>query len=266
MSSPKQVPLREDFLRRFNYRIVENTEAPEEWIGRRNYFAAQYAYIRGDKNLVLHNDAVIDTRYQLGELHDAAHSHQVSREFGFKPLVHGPEKLGVLQDPTVLALLEYRWQGFELRWQKLIRKGGEGIATLWEVEFEDGHRTLVVFKLSLLDQAAVAQEIRWHDRYKGASNIVQRLDLKALSQQHRTDGRFDKRRNLETHFSKRGQKILILEYAEHGSLRDVLQSFEAHRLQPPSIVLWQLWYHSQSPDYQEPSLSLLCFAFSSALA
>jgi hypothetical protein len=237
--------------------------APADWVARRNYFTLQYTYLRGDTSLVLINNTMIDPNYELLPPHLEQSSASGVPDF-FSPYmsrVQAPERLGVLQDPVVLEILEHRWKGFELRWKKLLGKGGCGVATLWEVEFEDGHRMPIVLKINTeMDVADFRKEIEWHDHYKHASNIVQRLNLSELSREHRIDGRFDNRQDLEELMAKSAHPVLIIEYAQHGCLLDVLENIQPHAVRWTAAALWQLWEQRQFTQSSEALIpSLLPF-------
>lgn len=253
MADAELVPIPNEWLARFNPPSwVVNHKASSLWVARRNFFAVQYAYVRGERDLVLHNDPMIERRLDLEKMHAPHAGNDVSLHFTYPRQFLDPNqaRLGVLQDPVVGAILGQRWKGFELRWKKLLRKGGNGLATLWEAEFEDGFRLPMVIKMDLDPNSAAEflKEIKWHDRYKNASHITQRLDLETHAQQHRTDGRFDNRLDLERQIRAQAQPILILEYAQHGNLRDLLSNIETHKIRPTSAAFWQIWEQSQSRD------------------
>lgn len=253
MADADLVPIPNHWLARFNPPSwVVNHNAGPLWVARRNFFAVQYAYIRGERDLVLHNDSLIERRLELLKAHEDRAANDLSLHLPYPRQYFDPNqaRLGVLQDPVVAAILGQRWNGFELRWKKLLRKGGNGLATLWEAEFEDGFRLPMVIKMDLdpTSTEGFLKEIMWHDRYKNASHITQRLDLEALAQQHRTDGRFDNQYDLEWQIRAKAQPILILEYAQHGNLRDMIRNIETHNIHPTSAALWQLWEQSQSCD------------------
>lgn len=134
--------------------------------------------------------------------------------------------------------LETGFKDFRLHWQKVVGTGGWGIATLWEVEFEDGYRQDVIIKMDAShgDQD-FSNELGWHLLYKEALRIVQSYNLVEMANRHRKQRRFH--RGIE--FNSRELNVLVLEYMPHGSLFDILQKASIARKQLPKNALWQLW-------------------------
>jgi hypothetical protein len=131
-----------------------------------------------------------------------------------------------------------RWNGFRLHWVKIIGRGGLGLATLWEAEFEDGHRQLVVIKMDMSkNKAKMSLEASWNERYRGASHIMQAVDLNKLAEQHRHENRF--RGGYD--FDPNKFNVLVLEYAQYGSLLDLLIKASYYNIHFSNKVLWQIW-------------------------
>jgi hypothetical protein len=131
-----------------------------------------------------------------------------------------------------------RWNGFRLHWIKIIGKGGLGLATLWEAEFEDRHRQLVVIKMDMsMNRAKMSLEASWHERYQGASHIMQAVDLNKLAEQHRYKNRF--RDGYD--FDPNKFNVLVLEYAQYGNLLDLLVKASYYNIHFSNKVLWQIW-------------------------
>jgi hypothetical protein len=151
--------------------------------------------------------------------------------------------------------LENRFRGFRLHWKKVIGKGGFGLITLWEVEFEDGHREDVVFKMPKEPSENVYRELRWHDRYSMAAAIVQARDLVEEAEDHKLNGRFARGEV----FDPKKENILVLEYMNRGSLHSVLQKAAMRNSMFPSTALWQLWQFCKypSPPFPAASFSLI---------
>lgn len=162
------------------------------------------------------------------------------RDWDWKP-AQGPEQL-LKRNPEMPTevqsrSLENRFRGFRLHWKKVIGKGGFGLITLWEVEFEDGHREDVVFKMPKEPSENIYRELRWHDRYRMASVILQARDLAEEAEDHKLNGRFARGEV----FDPRKENILVLEYMNRGSLHSVLQNVAIKNRMFPSTALWQLW-------------------------
>lgn len=137
------------------------------------------------------------------------------------------------------------FDGFELHWVKVLGKGGYGVATLWEAVFEDASTMKVVVKLGLGDEFEPDMERGWHLRYEGASHIVQAVDLaqtaadkrSAMRQSAGSGGRSISGRE----FDASELNVLTLEYAERGSLTDLLGRKAALGFNFSDKVLWGIW-------------------------
>jgi hypothetical protein len=138
-----------------------------------------------------------------------------------------------------IDLLE--WDGFRLEWIKVLGQGGFGIATLWHVIFEDHSHIKVVIKIPVRVNADFDSELDWHLRYGGASHVTQSLDIQAMADSVR-------RRINRGHMIGRGARfvqtnmsVLVLEYAEHGSLYEMLAKASYFDISFSSKVLWEIW-------------------------
>lgn len=254
------IPIGEDWLAKFNYTVVPKQPTVTDYLaGRRNRFALRDAYIRQDTELVLHKHTHINgpDAFSPGFPQKSSFPHPL--DAGLRRKKPRAQQDGVFVHDTVKLLLQERWKGYELRWKRLLAKGGFGITTLWEAEFENSITMLVVIKFmrSRADEGPLSfeEEGKWHDRYRHASHTVQRLDLFAIAEQNVTDGRFFRDGGDMTQALKAaGNQVLILEYAEFGSLLDITQRAKSHEQPFPAGALWQLWESRKS----SPSRMSIC--------
>ncbi|KFH46459.1 hypothetical protein ACRE_027250 [Hapsidospora chrysogenum ATCC 11550] len=216
------------------------------------------ACIRGERSVVLDRPVCADSNGFVADLPlsacygenqeivDRLHlwtglSIDEERDWDYWKPAQGPGQLskGNPEMPTEIQSrsLENRFRGFRLHWKKVIGKGGFGLVTLWEVEFEDGHREDVVFKVPKEPSEKIYRELLWHDRYRMSSAIVQARDLVEEAEDHKLNGRF-------AHgevFDPEKENILVLEYMNRGSLHSVLQKAAMRNRMFTSTALWQLW-------------------------
>lgn len=140
--------------------------------------------------------------------------------------------------PSKTAPLVY--DKFKLTWLKELGKGGFGVAALYQVDFEDGFTMQVVIKRPVRESAfAFKDERRWHQKYQGAKNITQSLDLNKIAKDH------SKTSYLSAAFGKKYDHSdnIVLDYMEHGSLGQLnhnLAYLENH-VKWSNHALWQLF-------------------------
>lgn len=138
-----------------------------------------------------------------------------------------------------IELLE--WDGFRLEWIRVLGQGGFGMATLWHVIFEDQSSIKVVIKIPVRANADFDSELDWHLRYGGASHVTQALDIQAMADSVR-------RRINRGHMIDRGPRfvqtnmdVLVLEYAERGSLYEMMAKASYFGTRFSNKVLWEIW-------------------------
>lgn len=213
----------------------------------RNMRTLQAALLRGDPEVTLvcrpltkKQEARLRVPFPLDYDHTLPFT--VSFSEYFKPF----RKVKYQKTNTIKALRldESTWDGFGLEWVKIIGQGGYGIATLWEAVFENGIRKKIVIKLPLKASSNMADELSWHLRYKGASHIVQPIDMKECVR--------DVRNQLNglgiPPVKVIGNELkpdtfggLILEYAEHGSLLEMMTKAAYYDIYFSNKVLWEIW-------------------------
>ena len=157
--------------------------------------------------------------------------------------------------------LETGFRGFRLHWKKIVGQGGFGLITLWEAEFEDGHREDIIIKMGLHADMDFFEESSWHDRYSMASRIVQTRDLAAMATQHQRAKRFARGQV----FSANQEKVLVMENMRLGSLYSILQKAAIIQRHFPSNALWQLWESCKYPRSSEFFAAQRGFVYTSRL-
>jgi hypothetical protein len=228
----------------------------------RNKFTYRSAAIRGDEVAVLQRIGIAGY-FTPGEVDLMDHDVFLRRNIPTKECGHGPDALN-WNDPIFLeAQIPYvfarcdpvpskqepvAYDGLDLKWITDLGKGGFGVASLWEASFDDGHTMKVVIKRPVDSRAAgkaFDDERRWHDRYRGAVNITQSLDLAHLAKEHQTNPP-KQRENSQGKYEDKN--TLVLEYMEHdnlGQMNHNLAYVKAKGWQGekvwPNGALWQLF-------------------------
>ena len=138
------------------------------------------------------------------------------------------------------------WDGFRLVWQRDVGVGGFGLASLYDVHFDDGHHQRVVIKTPVRHgkKDAFKDERRWAERYHGAKNVVQSIDLAQLAKKHGKGpaGKWTKLSGGP--WTDKG--TLVLEYMEHDTLAQINHSLAyvaqyKPRVEWPQASLWLLF-------------------------
>ncbi|UNI23653.1 hypothetical protein JDV02_009460 [Purpureocillium takamizusanense] len=221
----------------------------------RNKFATQFALVRGDNQVTLEYDPQpadslvqhVNRRRILRA--DLAPDTEYTEAYGhfWHPDKNG-DNHGVTGLPPDLAYAWPRlkaWDGFHLSWVKILGAGGFGYATLWEAVFEDGSSTLVVIKMpkpGSADAESIQDELAWHKKYDGALHTVQAVDLNEIVRAKRmAPGGSQLARIRGPTFSPRFLNVMVLEYADHGNLYDMLAKLSYTQARLSNKVLWQLW-------------------------
>ncbi|UKZ75882.1 hypothetical protein TrVFT333_003578 [Trichoderma virens FT-333] len=186
----------------------------------RNISAIRSALLRGDRVVTLHNtsrilpehvDNIRVPYHPKHMQHDQLFEWPFGDQYGDSRSSHSyqPRQVGQFID-----LLE--WDGFRLEWIKVLGQGGFGIATLWHVIFEDHSHIKVVIKIPVRVNADFDSELDWHLRYGGASHVTQSLDIQAMADS-------------------------VRQYAEHGSLYEMLAKASYFDISFSNKVLWEIW-------------------------
>lgn len=254
----RDIKARKDLNRFFNWKITNKSEVSASWdyVGVRNFWCAQAAYIRGDLDIKLLNNPTFGNCSSPVRFYHSGDDHQVIRDEKYPHI--RPDKWYQWTAWTPLHRT-VEWKGFEMEFKRAIGKGGHGMATLWNITFENGQQMPLVLKLGeyaghwrtpwTSEQKHVAEqyagnfaiERRWHQRYRHASNICQMPDINALARQYRTDGRLDRGHDFMANDSLNHRQYIGLEYAPHGDLRTLLQRAVTSHLNFPNEALWQMW-------------------------
>ncbi|KAL7939167.1 hypothetical protein V8C35DRAFT_1914 [Trichoderma chlorosporum] len=211
----------------------------------RNVSAIRSALLRGDRVVTLHNtsrilpehvDTIRVPYHPRDRQHDQLFEWPFGDQYSDSRSSHSyqPRQVGQFID-----LLE--WDGFRLEWIRVLGQGGFGIATLWHVIFEDQSHIKVVIKIPVRANADFDSELDWHLRYGGASHVTQSLDIQAMADSVR-------RRINRGHMIGRGARfvqthmdVLVLEYAERGSLYEMMAKASYFNTRFSNKVLWEIW-------------------------
>lgn len=237
--------------------LVKDVEIPH-FLDFRNLLTWTSACIRGERAVVLHKPRGEPTPPISRDMQEVLNRLEIgpdgsidAEKIGrFGDYSHGP-KNAIQEDhgmPTFVMSksLETGFRDLRFHWKKVVGEGGFGLATLWEVEFEDGHREDVIIKMGVRPDMDLHTEAEWHDRYSLGSRIVQARDLVALAAQHRQGGRFSRGER----FDAMRENVLVLEYMRLGNLYSIFEKAATIQRHFPSNALWQLW---ESCKYRRPS-------------
>lgn len=228
-----------------HYLRYERRNVPDSsLIPARNYYTAQAALVRGAKVATLHNadDLPADLKGSLRVLAPEGRAHWAKHNWGW-PKTWKPRTQKEPKPTEVQNLIPWEgWDGFKLKWLTILGEGGLGLATLWEVTFEDGERMKVVIKMGRPGHSSFSakDEGCWQARYPGASHTVQIVDISAIVD--------SKRRKSPQMARFKGQpfiplerNVLVLEYLTGGSLRDLCIRLSTEQKTPPIAALYEAW-------------------------
>ncbi|KAK5992904.1 hypothetical protein PT974_06329 [Cladobotryum mycophilum] len=223
---------------RFPYvEVLQRRTSFQDYEGLRNMLAYQSALIRGDKEVVLDNAWELsadqeedirvpfypdrhpqdkDYRWSFGHSYREGRGHQSSSRDEVGEL---PTRVG--QGP---------------------RRGGFGIATLWDVIYDDGSKQKVVIKIPN-SGTDITPEAKWHWRYSGASHVVQPVHVQGNARKIRANRPLD----LETdeaagaEFRPNEENVVVLEFAEHGNFFEMMAKASYFNIHFSNRVLWEIW-------------------------
>ncbi|KAH0489274.1 hypothetical protein TgHK011_009713 [Trichoderma gracile] len=222
---------------------VEQTPATEI----RNLLTIQAALVRGDKHVTLHNASRVtelDVQRLRPPYHPRHHRHHdrpFECLFGYPPQSSSPNG-DTTQPKRVEEYIEMlNWDGFRLEWVKVLGEGGFGMATLWNAIFEDGSSVKAVIKIPVRSNANFDSELQWHLRYAGASHVTQALDLQAMADNVRRRMNRGYMINRGARFNPSDLEILVLEYADRGSMFDLLNKASHFNIVFSTKALWEIW-------------------------
>ncbi|RFU74939.1 hypothetical protein TARUN_7307 [Trichoderma arundinaceum] len=218
---------------------------PTPLTSTRNMFAIQSALIRGDRVVTLHNTTrLLPEHYKKVRVPYEPKNMPQDRpfEWPFGDQYDDSRSSDTVQPRVVDNYIDLlNWDGFRLEWIKVLGEGGFGMATLWDAIFEDQSRVKVVIKIPVRVNADFDSELDWHLRYGGASHVTQSLDLQAMA-----DG--VRRRINRGHMVGRGPRfaqtdlsVLVLEYAERGSLYEMMAKASYFGINFSNKALWEIW-------------------------
>ncbi|KAI9171848.1 hypothetical protein HJFPF1_01339 [Paramyrothecium foliicola] len=237
-----------------NLRVIKRQVKSHELTQSRNRHALQAALIRGDKNVLLDGTSRITSDLTKG----IRVPFTINDKYGHPQFVkwlayHKPHRAGDTNYPDYLREILQAdpscvWDGFELAFLKVVGSGGYGLATLWEVTFEDDSRLKVVMKSNQESDGPFepSMEAAWHNRYRNAAHTVQIVDLAARVVKVRAaltqaNLPWKIRGNERVTFVPELQQVMVLEYAEHGSLYHCAARIHNNIPKIPDKQLWQLW-------------------------
>lgn len=232
---------------RLNY-ITQNVP-PGALLNLRNEFAVHSAYIRGSPQVVLHNAAnlkkaqrqIVRTRLGTeiawGEEDDYREDHHRVWPRNWEPRTERRPR-----PPEIKNFAPGEWDGFKLEWVDKIGQGGLGYATLWRAIFEDGDTKLVVIKIDMKGNMKSAKdELKWHRKYLHASHTVQPVDLNEIVAQKRQQNPALANTIRGIPFNATSHCAFVLEYAEGGSLENLIYKIAVTKDAFPKRVLWEMW-------------------------
>ena len=228
----------------------------------RNTTAAKSALLRGDNEVLFDNTDHL-TESEQRTVCDGLTEAQLSRTLFEKSWLTVDYDVGVDEpDERPLYLDNRGWRdhreyrGFALKFVRTIGEGGFGQVSLWRATFEDSSEQLVVIKCPSNPAASVdslEKENYFHKRYAGAAHVVQRADLHAAATRIRGNIGWGDWRYHSNRVEPELEGVLVLEYAQHGDLCDVLQKafqnpdITRHRRHPFTRKrLWELWQCCES--------------------
>lgn len=218
---------------------------PGSAIPAKNFLAIQSALIRGDRDVTLDNASKIlpEDCDQLGLPYESLDMPQDQPfECPFSDDYSESHSNDTDQPSLVGSYIEFfNWDGFRLEWVKVLGQGGFGMATLWNAIFDDQSSVKVVIKLPIHANGTLGDELDWHLRYRGASHITQSLDLQEIADNVRRRMKRDHMINRGVRFDQKDLSILVLEYAEHGCLFDILSKASYFGVRFSNKVLWEIW-------------------------
>ncbi|KAL7961172.1 hypothetical protein V8C34DRAFT_320370 [Trichoderma compactum] len=226
--------------------IVRRTAAKQTPLTpTRNISAIRSALLRGDRVVTLHNTSRILREHAKSirvPYHPRHMQHDQLFEWPFGDQYSDSRSSHSTQPRQVGQFVELlEWDGFRLEWIRVLGQGGFGIATLWHVIFEDQSSIKVVIKIPVRANADFDSELDWHLRYGGASHVTQALDIQAMADSVR-------RRINRGHMIDRGPRfvqtnmdVLALEYAERGSLYEMMAKASYFGIRFSNKVLWEIW-------------------------
>lgn len=226
--------------------IVRRTAAkPTPLTLARNVFATQSALLRGDRVVTLHNTSrLLPEHYNKVRVPYAPQDMPQDRpfEWPFGDQYRDPRSSDTtypLRVDDFIDLIE--WDGFRLEWIKVLGEGGFGMATLWDAIFEDNSRIKVVIKIPVRVNADFDHELDWHLRYGGASHVSQSLDLQTMADNVRRRIGRSYMMGRGPRFVQTDMSVLVLEYAERGSLYEMMTKASYFDVNFSNKVLWEIW-------------------------
>lgn len=226
-------------------KAVEQTPATE----LRNLYTIQAALVRGDKHVTLHNTSRV-TELDVQRLRvpyrprHMDHAQAYECIYGFPASSSSSNGGGAMtqQPKRVQDFVEMlNWDGFRLEWVKVLGEGGFGMATLWNAIFEDGSSVKAVIKIPVRSNANFDGELEWHLRYAGASHVAQALDLQAMADNVRRRINRGYMINRGARFNPSDLDVLVLEYADCGTMFDLLSRASQFNIVFSMKVLWEIW-------------------------
>ncbi|KAK7423946.1 hypothetical protein QQX98_000818 [Neonectria punicea] len=212
----------------------------------RNFHAVQSALLRGDKVVTLHNTTNISNRVttSLEREYSSDHDHTQPYEWEYRRVGSNDPKDHISEDQVKYTFADEKFQGFKLKFLKLLGAGGYGAAALWKAHFEGGITKNIVIKVPVVDDFDAKEERDWHQRYGGSRHTVQPFDLAKFAETAR-----DKflSNNPEVPLSYEDGSIfdqsswnaLFIEHMNRGDLIDLLRKVCPRRF--PDRVLWGMW-------------------------
>lgn len=224
-------------------KAVQQTPATEI----RNLLTIQAALLRGDKHVTLHNASRVtdlDAQRLRVPYHPRHRAHDRPYEclFGIRASSSSSSSGGTTQPKRVQDFIEMlNWDGFRLEWVKVLGEGGFGMATLWDAIFEDGSSVKAVIKIPVRANTNFDREMEWHLRYAGASHVTQALDLQAMADNVRRKMNRGYMINRGARFIPSDLDVLVLEYADRGSMFDLMNRASHFNIVFSNKVLWEIW-------------------------
>ncbi|KAM0478185.1 hypothetical protein ACHAPX_005375 [Trichoderma viride] len=218
---------------------------PDGALLAKNYFAVQSALIRGDRNVTLDNTSRILSRDcdALALPYEELDMPQ-DQEFAY-PFAddYSESRSNNTDQPSIVGdyIELFNWDGFRLEWVKVLGQGGFGMATLWNVIFEDESSIKAVIKIPIHMNGTFRDELQWHLRYRGASHVTQSLNLQEIADNVRRRMNREHMINRGTRFDQKRLGILVLEYADHGCLFDIMSKASYFDVHFSNKVLWEIW-------------------------
>jgi hypothetical protein len=211
----------------------------------RNVYAIKSALIRGDKQVTLWNwNRVPSHEWDNIRLADEEIDQVRVDAYPILPVTHrSPDSSGKLEADARQAIESQKWCGLKFNFVKVLARGGQGYASLWDVTFDDGSIKKVVIKKGVSSSFDPDTEVGFHLRYKDAEHTTQVVDLvkelrKIQEELSDKDKHASRRFAKGQYWDARRLGCVVFEYAPHGDVWHLMETLVPKNRRFPNQVLW----------------------------